>query len=398
MTSGRKFSRRDALVLALLGTLVLTVLFSALRVPQSRSRESARRSDCRANLYNIGLALARWRRDHGGNYPVTIEYDFKSSMICDAWGRLYSEGYGNDEDIYVCPSRGWGLSLADPLADRMWTANAATLYALLGAGGDPAADYDSDHRFVVNSDFNYDNGRIDKNSAAGRVVAGDAGCRQWMRNVGVDSLDSPQDWEHGGVGPNHQDGANVLFEDGAAAYCLSTLNWKYWIPHQADAMLAGSTTSLETEPDRDASIPGPDRPCLGGKYDWVRRAVFPTMRIEEDGLIKGSDDHDDIYAVEGVPGNADTPDQWWMLSEFQFETGILVGGTDWVTDGHGRITDTKGSTDGMVRVTKSKIDASIQPPRHYRPGTGRPDDARPGAPCDFGLPIGAHVAGDIWSY
>jgi len=342
--------------------------------------------------------MAQWRADNNGNYPVTIEDDFKKNMICNAWGRLYSEGYCNDEDVHRCASVEWAIYFGKPHTDQMWTENAAVLYNLLGAGGDLATDYDADCIFMINSSYNYDNGRTHKDSAAGRIVAGDGLWRQWMRNAGVGSLDSQQDWMYEGVEPNHDDGANVLYHDGSVVYIKTTVNFKRWIPHQADATLAGSTTSLETEPDCDASVPGPDRPCLGGKYDWVRQGVIQNTRIEEDGLANGSAEHDDAYAIEGVPGNPDVPEQWWMLSEFQFETSILVGGKDWVTDGHGRITDTKSSTDGMVRVAKSKIDALIQPPRHYRPGTGRPDDARPGDACEFGLPIGSYEAGDIWSY
>jgi len=403
------FTRTEALVVVVIVTLILAaaaVTFSP-GGEMWRARESARRADCRRRLHEIGKALAQWRTDHDGNSPETIEYEFKQNMICNAWGRLFSEGYCSDEDLYFCPNTRKRIRLHDigsNPTEMMWTQNAAALYNLLGAGGDFAADYDPGYVFLLNSSYNYDNARIAKDSAAGRVIAGDGGERQWMRNAEVESLDSGRRWESDGVEPNHDSrasccgGGNVLFFDGAVVPAGAYMNYKRWIPHQTDALLAGSTTSLETEPDRDDAVPGPDRPCLGGRYDWVRHGVAQNTRVEEDDLPNGSLEHDDVYAIEGVSGNPDVPDQWWLLSEFQFETGILVGGKDWVTDGHGRITDTKGSTDGMVRVAKSKIDASIQPMRPYRPGTGWPDDARTGDACRFGVPTDTHSAGDIWTY
>jgi hypothetical protein len=409
MENEKKFSLFDATVLGGVALVLLIGLVFALRqmamrramraehamMVAARAREVARQSDCRGELHSMGVALAQWRKDHDQSYPVTVDYEMQENMICNAWGKLYSAGYLDDEVVFVCPSTEFLLDPADSLAWTPWTANAATLYKLLGAGGDVTADYSAGHMDMLNSSYNYDNARIAKDSAAGRVVAGDGGWRQWMRHAGTADLDSGRDWEYESRTPNHEYGANVLYHDGAAAYVRTTLEFNRWIPHQTDAVLAGSTTSLETEPDRDAAVPGPDRPCLGAKYDWVRQGVIQNTRIEEDGLAKSASEHDDIYAIEGVAGNPNVPDQWWMLSEFQFETGILVGGRDWTTDGHGLVVDTKSSKEGMVRVSQSKIDASIQPSRHYRPGTGQPDD---GMACEFGLELDAHSAGDIWSY
>jgi hypothetical protein len=401
----RRFGRREALVAAATVGVLAVLVAGALPGLRARAWREARSADCRRNLRFIGAGLAQWRTDHAGNYPSTVEYGLTRNMICNAWGRIYSEGYSNDPDIYICaaqrPSRccvniqDIAKGIAEDPVEKPWTENAAALYGLLGAGGNLETDYDADYCFVLESSYNYDNGRIDRSAAAGRIVAGDGLWRQWMRNAGTPSLDSLQDWQNYAVAPNHVDGANVLYHDGAAEYIKIELNRRYWIPHQTDAALDGSTVSLETEPDCDTEIAGPDRPCLGDRYDWVRQGIIQNERIEEDGVANSADEHDDIYAIEGVDGAPDTEGEWWMLSEFQFETGILVGGVDWVTDGHGRITDTKGSTKGMVRVAKSKTDASIQPLRHYRPGTGRPDAD---ADCEFGVPLDGHSAGDIWDY
>jgi prepilin-type processing-associated H-X9-DG protein len=408
-----RFSLGNVVVLLLTALLVLGVLGGNVILQIFETPRSVRvLMDCQANLRGIGIGLEQWRGDHGGNYPVTVDSDSAVEPISTAWGRLYSGDYCNDQDVLVCASTEKKIILprldlrpdtsAGSGNEVTWTANAAAIYVLMRTAryddlceaADLATRYDRDHRDLLNSSYNYDNARIAKNAAAGRIIAGDGLWRQWMRNASAPDIDSQNDWEYEGVEPNHDDGANVLYADGAAAYVKRTLDYKRWIPYQADAMTADGIT-LETEPELDTPADGPDRACLGARYDWVRQGVIQNPRIEEDGIPNGKAEHDDAYAIEGATGDPDLPDQWWMLSEFQFETGVLVVGKDWLTDGRGGITDTKGSVEGMKRVPKSKIDASIQPFRHYRPGTGQPDD---GNDCEFGLQIDAHGAGSMWSY
>jgi Tfp pilus assembly protein PilE len=388
MRGERKFSLVEAVVLLIIVGVLVALLMPAL----ARQPYPGRRSDCRANLHNIGLGLGQWQADNKQNYPVTVGYTLQENIIANGFGRIYSVGYCADEDVYVCPSTEKKVELSAIDANRTWAESAEWMYKLIGDGG-LLTDNDLEYMCILNSSYNYDNARIPKNAAAGRIIGGDGLWRQWMRNASEPLLDSGQKVEL--VEPNHDDGANVLYDDKAVIYIKRTLPYKRWIPYQTDAVLAGSTISLETEPDRDAKKPGPDRPFLGDSYDWVRQGVIQNTRIEEDALPNGKAEHDDAYAIEGVPADSEIADQWWMLSEFQFETGILVGGRDWLTDGHGRITDTKGSIEGMKRVPQSKIDASIQPFRHYRPGTGQPDDNED---CEFGLEVDSHGAGSIWEY
>jgi competence protein ComGC len=395
MGSVRALTLVEVLFLLIVVAVLAALLMPILMPPLSRVNYALPRSGCRANLHNIGLALGQWQADNDQEYPVTVDYTVQENIIANAFGRIYSVGYCNDEDVFVCLSTEKKIELPAIDTDRTWTENAEWIYKLIGAGGH-LTDNDQDYVYLLNSSYNYDNARIDKNSAAGRIIAGDGLRRQWMRNASQPLLDSAQKVER--VEPNHDDGANVVCHDKAVIYVKRTLQFKRWIPYQADAMLAGSTTSLETEPDRDARKPGPDRPFLGDNYDWVRQGVIQNPRIEEDGIPNDADEHDDAYAIEGVPSDSEIAGQWWMLSEFQFETGILIGGKDWLTDGHGRIIATKGSVEGMERVPKSKIDASIQPFRHYRPGTGWPDDNCLSTPPEQRLPIGNREAGDIWTY
>jgi len=404
--SRRGFTRLDLAALIAVG--VTTVFMATGPVmadwPILFGREKARRSDCRAHLHNLGLGLGQWLADHKQDYPVTVEFRSQENIIANAWGRIYSVGYCNDEDVYVCPSTEKLVVLHKPRGqdggkqpDPIWTPNAATVYGAMGAGGD-LKDYEKDYVYLLNSSYNYDNARIHKVSAAGRIVAGDGLWRQWNRNADIANLDSQQDWEFESIAPNHKGGANVCYDDKAVVYIKSTLNFKHWIPTQVDATVGNAPKkSLEMEPVTKKGK-GPARPCLGGKFDWVRQGVVQNTRIEEDDQLNGAAEHDDAYACEGANITTMVADKWWIVSEFQFETGIYIAGPNWTTDGKGRITGTNnGEKRGVAPVKKSKTDASIQPFRHYRPGTGRPDTA--GKPAsEIGLDIGKRKAGDLWTF
>ena len=127
----------------------------------------------------------------------------------------------------------------------------------------------------------------------------------------------------------------------------------------------------------------------------------------------------------------DNQDTWWILTEWPFEVGfhdagkILAsnytvngniwryrGSPDWPSNNVLRKMSPESTTysykngGDMVPVKKHKTDASIQPFRHYRPITGRPDDQED---SDFGLDIDPRddpdvadaddqVEGDIWQF
>jgi len=423
-------------LIELLVVIAIIAILAALLMPAlARARESARRSDCRANLHNIGLGLGQYQADYDQEYPVLLDYARPEGAFNNAWGRIYSAGYCQDEDVYVCASTVKQVVIHNVFETRrdisdgsavMWNVQTNFVYRQLrinkykddpGSGVPMLPLYGPNEAFVLNSSYNYDNGRVSKVAAAGRIVAGDGLWRQWNTAIGGwtdltgiaannDPLDSGKDFTVG-VEPNHDDGANVCYDDKAVAYIKRTMNFKRWIPYQEEARTDTDDDNFicEVEPNESGGfcdrLPErlPERPLLGLEYDVVRDGVIQNLRIDEDGLTDIGADNDDAYACEGASQDGPLdPDVWWVLSEFQFRTGYIQGGDKWNCEPprFSQSSVTGMTLVGAIPVKAHKTDASIQPFRHYRPITGQPDNGEydggrdwqlSGESCDFGLDI-----------
>ncbi len=325
----RRFSLGQAVIVVLLLCVVATLVMPMC----PRAHEAARRSDCRANLHYMALGLGQWQADHDQAYPVLLGADRPGGMQ-GIWEQLllagyladYLADYMDETDEVVCPS--FSRDFED----------------LVGEGA------------VGDASYGYDNARIDPNSAAGRIIMGD--CRERLWADGRQPEGAPER-----MPANHDDGANVGYDDKAVVYIQSTLNFKRWIPAQGPSLTSNT-------------------------YDFVREGVIQNTRIEEDGLpnesgpSSGSLDHDDAYAIEYDSGPdvsaEDARNKWRLLTDWEFETGLLRQG------------------DAFVPMPKSKIDASVQPMRGFRHGTGWPSTGPEGArDIQTG---GPYVAPAIWTY
>jgi hypothetical protein len=310
----RRFSLWQAVVLVIvLGVAALLVapMFAEIG-------GHSRRSACRANLHNIGLGLGQWQADNDQAYPALLE-EGRAGGKWGIWERLVAVGYvRGGPEVFVCPTTKDGVPV--------------------------------DATGMVNSSYGYDNGRIPGNAAAGRIVMADCLQRLWASGRWPEEASEL-------VKANHDDGANVLYDDKAAVYIKTTLSFKRWIPQQAPGL-------------------------TGSAYDFVRQGVVQNTRIQEDVFENAADEHDDAFAIEydTGPGVApeDVRDKWRLLTDWEFETGLIRDG------------------DTFVPVPKSKTDASVQPMRGYRHGTGWPSTGPEGArDIQTGGPRSAPA---VWEY
>lgn len=104
--------RRGFTLIELLVVIAIIAILAALMFPSVGSAiEGARRSNCRSNLRQIGIALKRYSMNHEGWYvlkgdmPVytggnlTGEYPMRNHVL-----KLYSNGYVTATSLWICPS------------------------------------------------------------------------------------------------------------------------------------------------------------------------------------------------------------------------------------------------------------------------------------------------------
>jgi len=304
---------------------IIAILAAMLMPALARAREEARRSNCRANLHNIGLGLQMYVNANNEQWPVEFMPDLPADEYCNAWGRLVGKKYIDDADIFNCPST------PDRLVseDRAW-------------GGPPSAEL-GDMPSIIFSDYGYDIGTIHKGSLAGRAIAADLDRHLFSNGNGGYVINTSQPI----VDPNHVEGGNTLFFDNSIS----------WVGVQQVSPLNANTelwTLEAANPDWPGPSPGPGINLE--RWGHVQNPKLDVGRDEfkqsaDDILANDSgnyDDHDDIFLVD-----SDTSTN--VFYSFDDSAVASAGWTPW---------------GGKPSVRVSKDDAFITPQAGWLRATG----------------------------
>ena len=261
-------------LIELLVVIAIIAILAALLMPAlQRARMEAVKSTCRANEHNVGLGFSAFLIDSDAVYPgwvsdPAVKTDPYFLAIPganltdgDPYYQLVTKGYAPEVALFDCPSadqpsRGWwqGPELVDKehMTDGRYNAK---------VWGEP--------KWVRHAEYAYDLLHVAKGSVASRVFYGDYQGRVHVYGA------SWGFWPY-----NHEDGANVLFVDGAVQFA--------------------------TRQDYDFENPW----TVYAGMNWERFCYIPNPRMDEDkqmakayGLTEAEAsyprDHDDVMVVEG---------------------------------------------------------------------------------------------------
>ncbi len=265
-------------LIELLVVIAIIAILAALLMPAlTRARKEAQKTACKNNVHQVGIGLTLFVTDHNGIYPgwVYIQNDAQTGRTFADWAnikgavdtggdecyQLLDKKYVDSVQLYHCPS-------VEPMTWGGWVG--AEKITLDDWGNSSLAC--SDTGIIEFNEYGYDRGRVSKNSVAARVIYGDLGERVFGWGAS---------WGHWLY--NHDDGANLLFVDGAVQFSRQIDLEKNWTVDQ-------------------------------GWGSWPRHGYTPNPRMDEDDwMAKGlsvpitslqyPQDEDDVYAVENGQNN-----------------------------------------------------------------------------------------------
>jgi len=323
-------------LIELLVVIAIIAILAAMLMPAlARAREEARKSNCRANLHNIGLGLQMQRQQHNEVLPVKYEPARSSNKYVNAFGRIVGEGYVPDVSVFACPSQ--------PVRVDTFKEVVPTVPPGTTDGGT--------QKSIINSDYGYDNGRIDKNSLSGREIVADND-----RHVSADSSgaylgtgDALVDTTHPALKPNHMAGGNVLYFDNAVDWV--NLDEVQPIDPVLNTDAEWTVAHLNNSDSQD---------CL-----LVRFGIMQGPRVDV-GRNSHLDPGDDPLCNDRGGGAPNDYDDIYLIDS-ETQTAVFYTATDNAVNLAGWV-----PWAGNPTLPKSKDDAMISPTVQYLHATGWP--------------------------